>query len=77
MTIISFDFPYFAAAYYNSNDVSSARPGRVIDAELISGGLKLWHGHRHLIIELHPLRASQRAIATHLQHTKRNPSSTM
>lgn len=55
--VISFNIPYLLDFFYSSNDGSSARTGRVIDAEMVSGGLKLWNGHRHLIIELHSLRA--------------------
>jgi len=56
--ILSRDFPYLFDFWYSSHGVNgSARPGRIIDAVLIEGGIMLWCGHRQLTVELHFARA--------------------
>lgn len=62
-TIHSFNTPYLFDFFYSSHDVTRARPGYLIDAMLIEGGIVLWRGRRHLVVEIHALRALCRLIS--------------
>ncbi|MCJ8507941.1 hypothetical protein MUU53_08430 [Rhizobium lemnae] len=65
--IVSFNIPYICDFFFSSDDVTSSRPGRFFDAMWIAGGVMLWRGHKHLIIELHLLRTMH---AMFLRHSK-------
>jgi hypothetical protein len=61
--ILSFDIPYVLDFFFSSRDVTSARPGHLIDVMATNGGVMLWCGHRHLVLEIHALRALPRLWA--------------
>lgn len=56
-TITSRNIPFLFDFFFSTHDVTHARCGMGIDAMLIEGGIMLWHGHRHLIVEIHFVRA--------------------
>jgi hypothetical protein len=61
--ILSFDIPYVLDFFFSSRDVTGARAGYLVDAMATNGGIMLWCGHRHLVLEVHALRALSRLWA--------------
>lgn len=69
--ILSFDIPYALDFFFSSHDATRARPGYLMDAMVIDGGVMLWCGRRHLVLEIHALRALSR-LCGHLRTMRAN-----
>ena len=61
-TVLSRNFPCLFDCFYSTVDVSKARPGYLVDTMFIEGGVMLWCGRHHLVIEVHALRATSRVL---------------